>query len=295
VLTGLLAALAAAGAFGVAAVLQGIAVRRTATTAGVDPRLLIRLLRQPAFIVTLALNAFGFVLHLAALQTLPLFLVQAVIASSVAVTAVCAVAVLKARLSRVEWAAVGTVCVGLALLAPSAESSEAQATGSGLRWAIWAGVLAVALCGAVAGRGAGTTAAVALGFTAGVGFGLVGLSARLLPDLSPATLGGDPAAYALVVVGAIAFLLYATAMQHGSVTTVTAVLVVPQTAVPAVLGVLLLGDSVREGAAPLAVAGFVLALTGAIALSRLEGQPGGEAAIIAAAGSTDSPTSVEGG
>ncbi|MCW2665206.1 MAG: integral rane protein [Frankiales bacterium] len=294
-LIGLLAALAAAVAFGVAAVLQGLAVRRTAATPGVDPRLLVRLVRQPAFVATLALNALGFVLHLTALQSLPLFLVQAVIAASVAVTAVCAVVVLGTRLSRLEWAAVVTVCVGLALLAPSAQSSEAAATGSGLRWAIWAGVLAVAVGGALAGRLYGQAAAAGMGFAAGVGFGLVGLSARLLPDLSPATVVRDAAFYALVVAGAIAFLLYATAMQHGSVTTVTAVLVVPQTAVPAVLGVALLGDRVREGATPLAVAGFVLALAGATALSRLEAQPGGEAAIIAAAGSTDSPTSVEGG
>lgn len=294
-LTGLLAALAAAVAFGAAAVLQGIAVRRTATTAGVDPRLLVRLLRQPTFVGTLVLNLVGFGLHLTALQSLPLFLVQAVIAASVAVTAVCAVVVLGTRLSRVEWSAVVTVCVGLALLAPSAESSEAAGTGSGLRWALWAGVLAVALAGALAGRVPGTTGAALLGLVAGVGFGLVGLAARLLPDLTPATLVRDAATYALVVVGALAFLLYATAMQHGSVTTVTAVLVVPQTAVPAVLGVLLLGDRVRDGAAPLAVAGFVLALAGAIALSRLEAQPGGEAAIIGAAASTDRPTSVEGG
>ncbi len=294
-LLGLGAALAAAVAFGVAAVLQGIGVRNVESTAGVDPRLLVRLLRQPTFVVALALNGFGFVMHLSALQVLPLFLVQAVIAASVVVTAVVAVLVLGARLSRLEWTAVATVCLGLALLAPSAEGSEAAETGAGLRWAVWGGVVAVAVGGVLAGRVPGTAGAAGLGFVAGTGFGLVGLSARLLPDLAPATLVGDAAAYALVAAGCLAFLLYATAMQHGSVTTVTAVLVVPQTAVPAVLGILLLGDRVRPGAEPFAVAGFLLALAGAIALSRLEAQTAGEAASIAASGSTASPTSVEGG
>ena len=46
----------------------------------------------------------------------------------------------------------------------------------------------------------------------------------------------------------LAFLLYSSAMQKGSVTVTTAALVVPQTAVPALVGTLLLGDQVREPA-----------------------------------------------
>ena len=59
-------------------------------------------------------------------------------------------------------------------------------------------------------------------------------------------------------------------MQHGSVTLATATLVVTQTTVPAVLGLLLLGDGVRPGTAPLAVVGFLLAIGGAVALARFE-------------------------
>ena len=75
--------------------------------------------------------------------------------------------------------------------------------------------------------------------------------------------------------GGIAFLLYSTAMQRGSVTTATAANVVTQTAVPAVVGILLLGDRVREGWGPVAVLGFLLALAGALGLARFErvGEP----------------------
>ena len=50
---GLTAAFLAALAFGVAAVLQGIGTRRTASSPGLDPRLLVRLLHQPVFVGSL--------------------------------------------------------------------------------------------------------------------------------------------------------------------------------------------------------------------------------------------------
>ena len=112
--------------------------------------------------------------------------------------------------------------------------------------------------------------AVALGLLGGVCFGVVAVCARLLPALDPATLVRTPAAYLLPVAGALAFLLYASAMQRGSVTTTTAALVVTQTGVPALVGVLVLGDSVRAGFVPVAAAGFLLALGGALGLARYE-------------------------
>ncbi len=272
-LLSVLAALSAAACFGVAAILQGIAVARLAPTGNrVDPRLLLRLLREAPFVLTVLLNLLGFALHVVSLQHLPLFLVQVVLASAVALTAVLSVLVLHTPLSSRQWAAVAAVCAGLAVLSASAESSEVTTdTGSGLRLALFAGVLVVAVLGGLAGRLSGAVGGTALGLVAGTGFGLVAVSARLLPTgLNPADVLREPALYALGLAGAAAFLLYATAMQHSSVTLATAALVVTQTGVPAVLGLLLLGDGVREGTAPLALVGFLLALGGAVALARFE-------------------------
>ena len=52
-------------------------------------------------------------------------------------------------------------------------------------------------------------------------------------------------------------------------------MIVLQTVAPAVVGVALLGDEVREGWAPVAVIGFVLTALGAVALARFEGGPAG--------------------
>lgn len=247
-----------------------MATRRVLHAPGVDPRLLLRLSRQPLFVVALGLNLVGFSLHVLALQSLPLFLVQATIASSVAVTAVLSVLVLSAPLTRRQAVAVLAVVAGLAILAPTAADGSAEPPGAAAPLVLLAVVLATGVAAVSAGRLPPAPAALSLGLLAGVGFGVVAVAARLLPDLTPAAVLGSPVAYVLALAGLVAFLLYATAMQRGSVTTSTAAMVVTQTSVPAVVGALLLGDRVQDGLGLLAAAGFALAVAGALGLTRYE-------------------------
>ena len=265
----ILLALGAMTCFGLAAVLQAVATGRTERRPGLDPRLLLQLARQPVFLGSLALNGLGFALHITALQSLPLFLVQAIIAGSVAVTAVLSVQVTGASLARAQWFAVALVVLGLAMLGPSATTGQAAPGGPRAALLLLAALGLVVLAAWFAARVRGAAGAVLLGLLAGTGFGVVAVSARLLPPYGAALLG-SPLAYLLPLAGATAFLLYSAAMQRGSVTTTTAALVITQTGVPALVGVLLLGDRVREGFLTLAVAGFVLALGGAVGLGRYE-------------------------
>lgn len=251
--------------------LQGLATRGEPRAAsGLDPALLVRLLRRPAFLGTVVLDVVGFSLHVAALTALPLFLVQAVIAGYVAVTAVISVRVFSAPLTRAQWCSVGAVVAGLAMLAPTASSEAATSHGGSATLVLLAVVVVVTALAAPAGRLPPAAGAVVLGLLAGVSYGVVALSARLLPSGGVGALLSSGGTYVLLLAGAVAFLLYSTGMQRGSVTTTTAALVITQTAVPAVVGVLLLGDTVRAGLAPLAVAGFLLALGGAVGLGRVE-------------------------
>ena len=269
VLLSALCALGAMTAFGFAAVLQAVATARAGDVAVLDPMLLPRLLRQPIFQAALALNLFGFGLHVTALQALPLFLVQAVIAGSVAVTALLSVRVFGRRLNRQEWGAVALIVVALGLLASSATDDHA-ASDTALAVPLLSGaVVLIAVLAAGVRRVVGPAGAVLLGLLAGSGFGVVAICARLLPELGVGLLTA-PVAYILVVAGTVAFVVYSGAMQRGSATTATAAMVVTQTVVPAVAG-LLLGDRVRPGSAPFAAAGFVLALVGAVGLARYEG------------------------
>ncbi len=265
---GLVCAIAAALAFGVGALLQAIAARSEEATAGVDLRLLLRLLRHPAYVVAVVLYLGGFGLHLVALRAAPLFLAQAVISSSVAVTAVLANRVLGAPFGRVEQAAVLAVCAGLCVLAVAADAHGDVTTTAGDRALLLVATALVVVLGQVVGRFRGEAAATALSLVSGCGYAVVALSARLLPDLDPGTLLRDPATYALVVSGTAAFLCYSTALQRAGVLVTTSALVVTQTAVPAVAGVVWLGDSVDPGWGLAAVVAFCVALAGVVVLSR---------------------------
>ncbi|HVM27264.1 MAG TPA: hypothetical protein VM433_06255, partial [Mycobacteriales bacterium] len=234
---GLVTAVLAAVLFGLAAVLQGMATAATALRRVLDPRLLLELLRSRAFVLCLAFNLAGFLLHVVALQSLPLFLVQSVIAASVAVTALVSARLLDDRLDRAEQASVAAVVAGLVLLALAAgEGSAEPASDLVVPWL--ALVLALAgVAGAVLARFPGSWTAGPLGLLAGVGFAVVAVSARLLPDLKASTLLTSPASWLVPAAGGLAFLLYVHAMQRGSVTRTTAAMVLTQTAVPAAVGV----------------------------------------------------------
>ncbi|MFD9890786.1 hypothetical protein ACFWY9_15680 [Amycolatopsis sp. NPDC059027] len=272
---GLLCALGAACAYGVASVMQAVAARAADNggddRAGVDPRLLVRVLGQWRFVVGVGLDVLGFVAQIAALHVLPLFVVQAALAASLAVTAVAA-RVLGIRLGGREWAAVGLVCAGLALLGTSAESEGSDPVGLGFRLVLIGAVVVLGIGGFVAGKAGRRVRTPALGLVAGLCFGAVAIAGRVIPSLAPLDLLTDPATYTVVVAGPMAMLFYATALQRGSVTTSTAMMVLGETVFPSLIGIFALGDRTRPGFAIVAVAGFVLAVAAALALARF-GEP----------------------
>src|SRR3954465_13952160 len=140
---GLVAALAAAVAYGVASVLQAVGSRRLATAAP-DARLLLRLLRSAPYAAGLALDAAGFAATVVALRVLPLFVVESAVASSVGVTALVAARWLGARLLRPERIALVVLGVGLVLLASSAEAEGGQPLSRAWQWVMLALSLVVA-------------------------------------------------------------------------------------------------------------------------------------------------------
>lgn len=272
-LPGLSAALAAAFVFGLAAVLQATAVRRLPTSYAESARALLVLLRQPLFLAAVALNLVGFLLHLVALKLVPLYLAQAGISASLAVTAVLAVLSLHERLGLVDWLAVAAVSVGLALLAGASGDIGAVEPSDTFVGCLIAMIALVAVGGYAVARSRLPLAATLLGFLAGLGFAGSGIAARILPGLTPGQMWDAPAAYALPVSGGLAFILYSLALQRGSVTAATAPMIVMQTLTPAAIGLLFLDDGVRNGWAVVGVVGFVLTAAGAIALARFERGP----------------------
>jgi drug/metabolite transporter (DMT)-like permease len=263
--------------YGVASAMQAMAVRAAARPAGtqgggafaaVDPGLVVRMFRQWRFVASLGLDTLGFLAQLVALHRLPLFAVQAMIAANLAVTAVCASWLIGAVLGWREWLAVGGVIVGVGLLGTSAGAQGAAEVGNTFKLALIVAVAGIGMIGLAAARLPGRARTPLLGATAGLGFGVLAVAARVLTGFSPALLIRDPAAYALAAAGIVSFLFYASALEGGSVTVATAALVLVETIPPAAVGILLLGDKTRHGLAAVAVAGFVLAVISAVLLAR---------------------------
>jgi len=266
---GLVAAVVCALAYGAATVFQAIGAGRTKDTAGagVDPRVLIRALSQLPFVAGIALDTLGLVADLIALEKLPLFAVQAIMNCSLAVTALLAVPLLKAKLTRNDWMAVGAVVLGLILVGISAGAEPPVHVGRNVHWALLIAV-AVLIAGSFLAVWKLGGNPVVLAAFAGSLFGAFAICVRILPDLRPTELLTDPAAYAGVVASITGFLFFTTALQRGSVTMATATLVVGETGLPALLGFTLFHDRTRHGFVPVAVIGFLCAVGGAVALSR---------------------------
>ncbi len=304
-LASLVAALVSALCYGVAAVMQAMAIHSTSRRPArirdgspaadrVDPGLIVRLLGQWRFLASLGIDILGFVAQLVALRRLPLFAVQAVIAANLAVTAVFAAWLMHVRLGLREWLAVTGVIVGVGLLGTSAGAQGAADVDPPFQIALLVTVAAVALAGMAAAKLPNPVRTPVLGACAGLGYAVLAVSARILPGFAPQQLVRSPAAYTLAAAGIVSFMLYATALEGGSVTVATAAVVLVETVPPAVVGVIFLGDTTRRGLTGVAVAGFILAVTSAVALARF-GEAGERAEVrIIRAGDPAFPGSLPG-
>jgi drug/metabolite transporter (DMT)-like permease len=277
VLIGFLLALGCSVCYGIASVLQAVAARSVEAggKSGVDAALVFRAVRQWRYLAGIGLDGLGFVLQVMALRLVPIYVVAAALAASIAVTGVVSVWVLSARLSPAEWTAIGVVCVSLATLACAAGPGHFRHGPAGLGWALIGVVAAILVGGVTAGRLPDRERALALGLGAGTGFGVVEIGVRLVDQIDPtkAAFYTNPALYAAAGGGIAGFLLFTSALQRGSVTTTVAAMVVGETIAPALIGVVWLGDTARPGWGWVVILGFVVAVAATLVLARFGEAP----------------------
>jgi drug/metabolite transporter (DMT)-like permease len=276
-LIGFLLALGCSVCYGTASVLQAVAARSVESggKSGVDAKLLLRALRQWRYLVGVGLDGLGFLLQVAALRLVPIYVVAAALAASIAVTGIVSVWVLSARLSKAEWTAVGVVCASLFALACAAGPGHFRHGPPWLGWALVGVVAAIFLAGGAAGLVPDRERGLLLGLGAGTGFGVVEIGVRMLDLIDPTkpAFYTNPALYAAAGGGLAGFLLFTSALQRGSVTTTVAAMVVGETIAPALVGVLWLGDTARPGWGWLVILGFVVAVGATLVLARFGEAP----------------------
>jgi drug/metabolite transporter (DMT)-like permease len=258
-------AFGAAVLYGVGTVLQAEGLRRSArsTAASLPGRIQAGWL----YAVGLALDGAGFLASVAALRSLPLFIVESAVASSVAVTAILAAIFLGGRLDRPTVVALLVVGVGLVGLAAGAVEGPAKTLAGPAAVLLLLLTVPTAVLGVIGYRLSPAPGVPLLAVVAGLGFGGAGVAARTL-SLNGWKVLTDPVAWSLLVYGVLALAAFGLALQRGSVTVVAAVTFSIETVVPAAVGLIWLGDQIRAGFAWATVLGFVLTLGGSVRLAR---------------------------
>jgi drug/metabolite transporter (DMT)-like permease len=231
---GLLLVAGAALCYNLGVVLQAVEIRRAPSLAALDPRIFVRLVRAPRWLVGAGLNLLGWVLQAWAVTLLPLSVVQPGLAVGFVFLFALSHFVLGEPVGAREWTS-GAILVGGILLVASAAPPPGPPAGDARAWALAGAPLAAAMLAPYAWRALGRGPRwVSLGISTGAAYALTGigtaLGARLLvEDRLPLALATGAV---IAAVGALGFLSETSALRSGRATAVLPLLTAIDTIVP---------------------------------------------------------------
>jgi hypothetical protein len=245
-------------------VLQAIGARRTAHVAGLSAMAFIVV--ELPYLAGLAVDGLAFGLKVVALQALPLFVVQSILAGVVGVTAIIA-HLHGDRLHGRDWGALGALALGLVLVSVTAETHPAVRIAPEIQLTIVVSIVIPIVVGLVALRMSSRYASLVLAAGAGLAWSGVAIASR---GISGAPAGWYllqlPLTWAIVAHGIVGLVCFALALRRGAVAMMNAVIFVLEMIIPSAVGLWLFGDSVAPGAEVWAGIGFALAVGGTISL-----------------------------
>lgn len=256
----LIAAIAGMLIYGVGSILQAVGAQRAHGPAVV---------KQPIYIMGLAADGLAWLASLVALAQLPLFVVQSILAGSLGVTVILARAFLGTRVRQRDAIAIAVVVIALVVIALSAGKESARPTTLGTELAILAGFVITLIAAIVLYRRSGS---IAIAVVSGLGFSGAALCARAVHIKGWETALREPLVWALIGFGIIGALAYARSLEGGAVGPVTAVMWAVEVVVPGIIGIVALGDTVRDGWAIPAVLAVVATVGACIALANSPAQ-----------------------
>lgn len=264
---GMAAAIATALLFGVAAVLQAVGARDVPSISEHPWReVLSRAVRSKVLMAVLGMHVFGGVLHLLSAVWLPLYLAQAVMASSVVVTAFYAAHLLGEHLRTHQRVAVLATVGGLVLLTVGAGSAGEERVTEHFLWILVVVLVMGTLAATFAVASSSRSAAITLAAVGGAAYAITPFAARGLG--SPVLSVENALSTFLIVVGSlVGFVFYSFSLQRVSTIAATGPLILAETLLPAIVGVAFLHDRVRPGWWPETLLGLALAIGGVLVLS----------------------------
>ncbi|GIE34738.1 hypothetical protein Ait01nite_077830 [Actinoplanes italicus] len=277
------------GAFSYAtgSILQAIGAKRSHSTAST--------LGHPLYLIGIVFDIVAWIGAIVALQHLAVYVVESVLASSLAVTAVAAWLFLGSKLRRRDVFAIVCTTAALGVLALSAGQQHEMLPSTQVRIGLVSALLILWLLGWGATK-TGRSGLIAL--VGGFSLGGAAISGRALQfpeeEMRQFTTGfvavvTEPVTWTMIAFAMTGMLLYAGALQGGEVGRVTAVHWTGEVVLPSIIALTLIGDTVRSGwelpalAAGLVTVGSAIVLASApaaVAPAGDESVPAGTGAVV---------------
>jgi drug/metabolite transporter (DMT)-like permease len=268
-LCGLALALAAAGCYGLAIVIQAREAKALAREQGARARLLVRLAARRRWWIGTAVGLAGWPLQTAALTLAPLALVQPALAAGPVVVLALAVRILGERAGRHEIAGAAAIALGVTLLTLAAPERHAGAPARGTALAIVA-LCALGLLPATKRLGE-TAGALQLVAAAGLAYAGSGLASKLAADglARHALVVAAIAVTLAALTGAVGASAEMSAFQRLAAGTVAPITFALEIAVPVALAPWLTRDGGHSPlTATVTIAGLLVVVAGVTVLAR---------------------------
>jgi len=278
-----LLAIAASFCTATASLAQRQGAKSVQTTGGFDARLLLRLARQPVWLLGIVSMIGGFVFQLTALRYGPLALVQPILSLELLLVFgfLAFAGRRRTRIKPRDWLGAVAMSAGVAVFLRLASASGGRLHAAGSSWLL-AGLvtLGVVLAAVAVAFGMGNRPGAApskraaiLGSATGIAWGFV---AAVIKELSSHLGGGLGAVfstwslYVLLVVGAATMLLASHALAAGPLAASQPGFTILDPLAASLLGIFLFGERIQTGPWDLAGEALALALVvaGAATLSR---------------------------
>lgn len=266
-----MAAIGCSLCFGISTVQQKVGADREKNIHSFDLTFLLRLLKDKQYTLGLILGVAGYGLILVALRVLPLFLVQAISASSIIVTAYGERLFLHKRLGKQSYWALAAVVAGLAILSVAAVSGRATVGSHGAKLLVEVLPIPLALIGLAFIYMRGRLSAFVLAAVGGLAYGNTSTIGRIISYPHPYwKLAENPLLWSLVVSAVLGQYLFSVSLQRISATKSNAVMIALQTLGPASCGLLFFGDQIRSGFEILVLLAIILVIAGSAATAVAE-------------------------